>query len=702
LSEAKASALSPEDKKKALTRISQFVLREGIEETREELQENIIEMALFWGPMEEGVSLQQVNSILKKELYFIQFPDFVLTRILERLLNKKTVELRNEKYVLSEGRKNEVSRAVRENELIVNEINDLVLAKTEQNLGQKLLKNERNEVLTNFYSYLASLFIERSESIAEMLTGKKLGFSREMPRRIFERTLKQIESKELRKAYETAFVGLIENPTEHFLKFLFSISQNLICIQVLNLDPQCQKLEKEAYSEKVLFLDTNIIISLVCESDPLYKVATDLITLTSSLGARFLVTKRTIEEYLDVLEGANKTPKDARSANPRLTHLLKDPFIASYNIERSSLPSQTWEGYYYRMRQIESILREKFNTELYKEKHDEIEQYPFFSEIAERVIRCFEIVSYRPKKAKVAEHDAFHLLLVRELRKKETPTFLGPKHWFITNDSSLLCVDKDINKRPDYTDKTPSSMISALWLEMISPFLSASSKEKSLPLFALLLRREFATMPFRISLEDLLLIQGDWMQYDWLDEKDIEKILGEMWVRSYLDKAKAAQKEGEKDKVEKLSSIFAQKLGEELEKIKEEKIKLIMEERNKAIRILDEKDRYEIPELRRTVERRESTIEEQKLTLDQQRMTMERQKQQLAVLEAEYKKKWRTVTGILGIIIVLVGLLLLILTIAGAFQTSLHSVSLVLGCLGVGCILLLMTISYKQVSGKLP
>jgi hypothetical protein len=454
-------------------------------------------------------------------------------------------------------------------------------------------------------------------------------------------------------------------------------------------------LEKEAFSEKLLFLDTNVIISLVCESDPLYKLVTDLIELTTSLGVKLVVSERTIEEYLDVLEDSNSRPQKIKNLDYRSARLIRDPFISSYNLEKEFLPSQTWEGYYYRMKQIESIIQKKFNIEVWKEKHEEIKENPLFDYVAKQVTNCFEIFRYRPKTVKVAEHDAFHLLLIREFRKNEIPTFLGPRNWFITSDATLLCVDKAISRKPEFKDKTPSSMLCDIWLEMISPFLGSNYKDKSLPLFTLLLRRNFATMPFKISTEDLSLIQGDWMQYDWIEDSDIEKILNEKWVKKYIAKVKVAEGAGEKDKVEELASLFAKKLHNELARLKDEKVKYFMEERDKAIKILDEKDRYEIPELRRTIQKQESAIKEKDTTLEQQT-------QRLVILEAEYKKKWRTISGILGATLILTSLFLMILVVTGIFQISVYSVSLILGCLGFGCVLLLITISYKQVKGKLP
>jgi len=71
------------------------------------------------------------------------------------------------------------------------------------------------------------------------------------------------------------------------------------------------------------------------------------------------------------------------------------------------------------------------------------------------------------------------------------------------------------------------------------------------------------------------------------------------------------------------------------------------------------------------------------------------------MLEREYRKKWRTVAGTLGVALIMISIFLMILLIAGVFKIGLDSVSLILGCLGIGAILLLMAISYKQVKAKL-
>jgi hypothetical protein len=700
----------PEDRRKALIRISQFVLRDDIQKVRDDIQDNIVEIALYWSPSEQEVSITEIKERLTKELD-LTLTNSILTNITERLVKKSSLEFHSEtgKYFLREDRRSQISRVVREKEQMLDEIEDLLRTKTEEKYLDRLSPEQKKEIIENFYSYLASLFVERSEAIAKILTGMIPDLKSALPRQIFESTIRRIPNEKIREAYHKAFLEVIDNPTESFLKFLFSVSQNLICIQVLNLDPTCQKLQKNALSEKVLFLDTNVIISLVCERDPYHQITKDLIDLTLSLGTKFVVTEKTIEEYSKVLEDANKSPKILKSKENRSTRLLKDPFILSFISEKDSLPSQTWEGYYLRMKQIGSVLQNKFRIETYKEEHDDIKEKPSFSEIADQVTRCYQAFRHRPKTIDVAEHDAFHLLLVRELRKNEPAGVLGPKYWFITTDTTLLCVDRAINRKLDYSDKTPSSMLSEIWLEMISPFLSSTGKEKSLDLFGMLLKKEFATIPFKITSEDLAYIQGDWMQYDWLEDQDIERIIGEKWLKQYLEKVKNAEYEGDKKEVESLASLFARKMSQELEKVKDEKLRSTLEERTKIIKFLDYKDRYEIPELKKSLQERQTTLEAQTTRITQQEATIKEKEDALnierkksALVEIEYKRKWRTITGYLGIVLVVTSLVLILLMTSGLWQSGPTSGTLALGCLGMGCILLLMTISYKQVKGKLP
>jgi len=684
--------VQPEERKEALIRISQFVVRDEINKIRDDLQNDIVEMALYWNPAsEQGVLREEMNDLIKRELYVIQFPDTVLDVILKRLVENERIEIKDSRYFIIDKRREKISERVQENRAVVQEINDLVFSKTMEKLGAtELSEKQIKEIINGFYSFLASVFIEKTEIVARLLTGEleEIGKTR-LPLDVLEKRLKSIKNIQLREAERGAILEIFQNPPKTFAKFLFSIIQNLICIKILNLDPLCQKLEREAFSEKILFLDTNVLLGLLCRESWLHKIANDFIKLTFSLGSKIMVTERTIGEYLKVLEDSSKA-YEKLNVPDRILESVDDPFISSFSVEKKENPQQSWKGYYYLMKQVESILKNRYQIDIYKEAHEDILKETFFEEIAKQVVYCYEMIQGRQKTQDVAEHDAFHLLLVRELRKNEKSTFLGPNHWFVTADTTLYCVDNEINRKLDYKDKTPSSMMCDIWVQMISPFLSYDVRNRTLfDIFTQLLSSQFITIPFGVSVEDLSEIQGDWLKYDWLTSEDIERILSEEWVKKYTQKIGEAKIARDSKALEELSFSFANTLNAYLASISDEKIKYFQGETVKLATRLDELSRQQT-DLRIELSNQQKKVQEQKEKLEQVSAELRS--------EIKFKRFWRSLSGVLGLIIVFANLVFIwfrVITMDYA-AVGYFSISFI-----IGAVLLFVAIAYEKVKVSL-
>lgn len=566
-----ASKLNPEERREALIRISQFVLRDDLSKTREDLQKNIVEMGIFWA--DQATSKKKINEILIEKLNVIEFPEPYLSEILRTLLEENRVRTKNGKYRLTDWRRKEIEAESEENREVAEEVNQFVLAKVIEEAGvEKIAPQEEERILNGFYTFLARIFIDKAEMIARLLaTGLTDGQMIDLPLKQLGKV--RIKDRKMRDAARKAFKGILENPSETLAKFLFSISQNLICIRILNLDPLCQKLEREAFSDKVLFLDTNIIIALLCKADPLHGATTSMMDLTASLGVRVVASKRTIREYLRVLGESNKAYERLRAPD----HILRsadDIFIRSFAAEKDGNPHLKWKGFHYSAKGVESFLKKRFDIQIHEDPHREILKKDLFEVVERQVSDCYESIRGKPKVKAVAQHDAVNLLLIRELRENEKSRFVGPNHWFLTADATLYCVDKLISELSEYGSNVPSSMLFNVWIQMVSPFLSMDLRERTLyDIFIQSLRSDFVTIPFEIPTNDLAWIQGDWLKYDWLEADHIERILNEEWVKTYLRKVNEAASEKDREKIDKLSADFANRLNKYLVKISDEQIK---------------------------------------------------------------------------------------------------------------------------------
>ena len=643
-------------------------------------------MSLFWGTREgQNVASEEIAEIIKKELIIIALPQYALDAILPRLLSKGTVSLTEEKkYSLKNLKRKEIAGILEKSKSKTECINECVVAGVVREFGQDLSLDQKEETLANFYLFLASIFLERSNLVAKIVTSKEIGvIPIEFPSEILIEILAKTRDPRTARAQKKAFERLFREASEPFIDFLFSAIQNLVCLQVLNLDPECKSLEKEAFKSKVLFLDTNVLMALLCPTDPMSKVAKDFVDLTKSLGSNCYVTERTMDEYSLNLEEANSTYKNWRGPHSLFEH-ADNEFLASYWEEKKRNPTQNWAGYYYRMKSIESLLG-KMGIIYFKEEHKEIFEKEYFQKVSNQVYRCCLAIKRRKKSRNVCLHDAYHLLLIRELRKKEENPMLGPNNWFATGDETLFCVDNLVNSLTG--DRTPSSMLCSIWLDMIAPFLPVTIRnDKARDVFSGFIRQQFSVMPFEIRTEDLVLIQGDWLNYDWLEPTDVVRIMNKEWAQQYMRKIRWAKiGKASIPQMEELASAFSTRLKEELKSLQDEKMKRLQTQINGMSQ--------QVQTLQTEQMTMGETIKKQQLKINEQQLSIENQKRSQKT-EEKFKLFMRAAIGIGGLVLLLSPVLLICFRVVPFEITSVlyYAVSFVMGAIS-----LFIAIAYERV-----
>ena len=167
-----------------------------------------------------------------------------------------------------------------------------------------------------------------------------------------------------------------------------------------------------------------------------------------------------------------------------------------------------------------------------------------FDDVVKEVSNCQKKFTGSGKSIEVARHDAEHLILSKDLRKRQKPSPLGPDYWFLTVDRSLVCADEIVSKTVYSQDRVPASIHLEFWLELISPLLSQDSGANPIDVFSNLLQSKFAKIPHGLNPSDLIELQGDWLDYKDLEVEDIEEILSDVIVSDYLTKVRQARKSG--------------------------------------------------------------------------------------------------------------------------------------------------------------
>ncbi|MHA1651702.1 MAG: hypothetical protein ACTSYB_16035, partial [Candidatus Helarchaeota archaeon] len=298
------------------------------------------------------------------------------------------------------------------------------------------------------------------------------------------------------------------------------------------LDPECRFLQKNAIAQKTFLLDSNVLMALYLKGDRLHEATVKIISFSKKLGIRLVFTKRTKQEWVQVLEKANERYRFLEKARPSLLASLDDVFIKSYFKEKSSNPHLSWNDFYLKMRHIEKLAKEK-NIEFWFKKEldpENLKNKKALEPLIGRVYYCAKTKG-NIKTKDVSEHDAYHLLLVRQIRQEQPADLLGPSCWFLTHDASLLCADDWLNKFMKTPLEPPSSFVAEMWITLISTFLGPEIPEDSLSeTFAHLMKTHFATIPSGIKADQAIEILGPWLPYETLSNSDIEAILSDAVV----------------------------------------------------------------------------------------------------------------------------------------------------------------------------
>ena len=184
------------------------------------------------------------------------------------------------------------------------------------------------------------------------------------------------------------------------------------------MDPSAEILTKPEFEKKVIFLDTNSLMGILCVNCYNHKTATELFNLSRELGVKFSVTSMTLKELKTVLDRSNERYA-LLNVPARILKRVNDEFISSYAYEKDVNASLTWQKYYERMSEPAFMLTKDFGIEIVNVDGVEVAEGKFFEIVTNEVSKVWKELRYNSKEDDIAEHDAFHLLYIKKLREDD-------------------------------------------------------------------------------------------------------------------------------------------------------------------------------------------------------------------------------------------------------------------------------------------
>lgn len=251
----------------------------------------------------------------------------------------------------------------------------------------------------------------------------------------------------------------------------------IFLLHMMQLDAKCARLASQAITGGTLYLDTNYIIRLLGIDGPeLQSAAQRLLDLSRGLGYRSVVSPMTVEEYnfkigALVREARSLPPIAPEVAEAALTVTFGDDFYTHYwKRTRDEKGFLSRQGYYELYKSLDPFLEEyeiAVETALDKEIRSNTDALR-----AEESLLLSSLSGYQPPHPSVVEHDAFHRLLVLQLRQgHEESSPLQTPFWFLTCDTKLPVYDRRARQKQGF--KVPFCVLSSHWMQLLRPFAPA-------------------------------------------------------------------------------------------------------------------------------------------------------------------------------------------------------------------------------------
>jgi len=664
--------LSLEERKQAILRMSQFVLRESSANVRDSVYRRLLEIGLYLSEKKEKRELQGVLNSIEDQFFGIKLEEHVAGEYLKLMEKEGIVRHEGGKYTLDEKRKVQFENYSKSTLALISSCETSFIENVKHRVNKELTAKDVDNVTSCFYQFVIKLISRYILATAKFLVKGLLSrISPSTGENLVDSLVNQISDLNLREATKKTLLEWMQSPDDKFIEYLFVMRQNFLCIEVLNLDPECRFVAREEFSKKRLFLDTNILLSLVAKTE-FHTQTRKLIENTRLLGCSVHVTKRTLEEFRMLTEKA-KSILATLKATPQLLSNASNAIIRAYGKALLSGSSISQSEYMGELSDVVSML-DAIGVKVFDEEHEEIKELLEYSGLVEEVSKCFVKMRNRPKTVDVAQHDAFHLLLIKTLRESEVDSVMGPNVWFLSSDLTLSCAERFVNRKFDFSNRTSAVMVAPIWNEIIAPFLIGIVTQKDMvEVLKSFVSSEFIPISEGIDAETLARLEIDWAEYDWLEVEEIQEITKKRFVLQYISRREELAKTGDNEAIEQLRSEFNIFFSSLIGQISSRKIEQVKAE----------------------LKQKEMETESLKVSVKNLEETKGRLGEDLNS-EKKLSLAMRYIAGLSGLVLLAIGIgLIILMKETASWQiVSAYTISLIIGGL-----LLLMAIKPEQISG---
>lgn len=220
--------------------------------------------------------------------------------------------------------------------------------------------------------------------------------------------------------------------------FLRIIHHSVLINQILNLDPLMVHAQRKWFSNRRLYLDTNVVLSYLFEGQLLHPIVKEVIDATRNLDVQLFISPITLNELAGQVERARHNFKKLKD-NPlvqRMAAIGDDAILATFIKVKRQQTSLEWGSFIAQFEKLEATL---FDYGILTEEEGFEEALSFDAVDGIRKV----VADVKGDKGdSVIDHDTLNCALVAHLRSKYPPDERGHQVWLLTIDRSLGRVQK--------------------------------------------------------------------------------------------------------------------------------------------------------------------------------------------------------------------------------------------------------------------
>jgi len=432
--------------------------------------------------------------------------------------------------------------------------------------------------------------------------------------------------------YEVPKFFLSDDPKR--IAYITSLFNSSFFWHLIQVDDKCSKLLRNITAGQKLYLDNNIIYSLVgLHGEMLCRSVNSMLKLAKELGYNLLVTTKTVEEFnnslkwqLKELKRVPKLPRDLLRI--AIKSLGEDDFVTNYWKEflKNGISIEEFVSEKSHIEEIISVLEINITDEYRKEIEGSEELRD-----EESMLRtaCGDSISER-----IIEHDAFHRVLITKIRKGAKYKFNDAVAWFLTHDSKLPVYDRAARKGEDFL---PFCLTTEQWVQVNRPLLKRTSSQKEYEeSFHILVSQPFLrTMLSSESIEKASLVVLQRLA-------KFKNMTPELALNITADKHFLLSMADEEDEVRILEKIdskmvdIAEELRKKIERVEEEKRR--DESKIKELTSRAKRNEEKIVELTKSLEQEQERSGKNEIEIKKLGSSLDQQKEKTEEAEVRYKK----------------------------------------------------------------